>query len=254
MAESSHEDATNDSAFALYSTETNAPGVTQLPAPAGEIIFPDLKELRETIEEVDIAPLERALDKPECIADISSHRRRLMNNPAQRAKCGFTARVPSRSTFSKVFGQLTKVSETLAEVLTETPEKYYEYAHDLGREVALDSSMIETNSNPNRTPVSDPEAGWGKKRKASAPEGVVWVHGYKAHVVADANHDIPLAVAVTEGNQSDTTYLEAMVEETLPKPEAVIPDRGYDSLIFTTPYCCQQCCLFYFYRDHKFDG
>ena len=65
MAESSREDATNDSASALYGAEANAPGVTQLPAPAGEFIFPDLKELREIIEEVDIAPLERALDKPE---------------------------------------------------------------------------------------------------------------------------------------------------------------------------------------------
>ena len=51
----------------------------------------------------------------------------------------------------------------------------------------------------------------------------------RAHVVADANHDIPLAVAVTEGNQSDTTYLDAMVEETMAKPEVVIVDRGYDS-------------------------
>ena len=197
--------------------------------------------------------MERALDKPEGsvgrraypkgpiiraylsmpvegIADISSLCRRLMNNPAHRARCGFTTRVPSRSTFSRVFGQLTKLSEALAEVLAETSEKYYQYAHDLGREVALDSTMIETDSNPNRTPVSDPDAGWGKKRKASAPGGMVWVHGYKAHVVADANHDIPLAVAVTEGNQSDTTYLNAMVEETLPKPEVVIADRGYDSV------------------------
>ena len=126
-----------------------------------------------------------------------------MNNPAHRARCGFTARVPSRSTFSRVFGQLTKMSEAMVEVLAATSEKYDEYVSDRGREVALDSTIVETDSNPNRTPVSDPGAGWGLKRKASVPGGVVWVHGYKAHVLADANHDIPLAVAVTEGNQSD---------------------------------------------------
>ena len=201
---------------------------------------------------MDIAPLERALDKPEGsvgrrpyprgpiiraflsmpvegIADISSLRRRLMNNPAHRARCGFTARVPSRSTFSRVFGQLTAMQEELEELLAEIVGKLREYMPDLGIEVALDSTMVETDSNPNRTPVSDPNAGWGLKRKASAPGGVVWIFGYKVHLVADANHDIPLTVAVTEGNQSDTTYLEPMVEETSPKPEVVIADRGYDS-------------------------
>ena len=90
--------------------------------------------------------------------------------------------------------------------------------------------MVKTNSNPYRKPVSDPEAGRGLKRSASAHGGVVWVFGYKIHTVADANHDIPFALAVTAGNQSDTTYLAAMVEETSPTPEVVIADRGYDSI------------------------
>ena len=57
----------------------------------------------------------------------------------------------------------------------------------------------------------------------------MWIFGYKVHLVADARRDIPLNVAVTTGSQSDTTYLVPVVEETSPKPEVVIADRGYDS-------------------------
>lgn len=219
---------------------------------AGESGFPDLKELRDILKEVDIASMERALDKPEGgvgrrpyprgpmiraflsmpvegISNISSLRKKLMNDPALRAACGFTTRVPSRPVFSRVYSRMAELRELLEELLAATVEKLRPYLPNFGKEVALDSTMIETYSNPSREPVSDPDAGWGLKRKASAPGGVVWVFGYKIHLVVDANHDIPLAVAVTEGNRSDTTYLTAMVEETSPKPEVVIADRGYDS-------------------------
>ena len=106
------------------------PGNTRVEVTArvGESGFPDLKDLRDKLEEVDIAPLERALDKPYGgvgrrpyprgpiiraflsmpalgIADISSLRRKLMNDPALRYSCGFTTRVPSRWTFSRVYGR-----------------------------------------------------------------------------------------------------------------------------------------------------
>ena len=117
----------------------------------------------------------------------------------------------------------------LEELLAKTADRLREYLPDLGEEVAVDSTMVETNSNPNREPVSDLDAGWGLKHSASAPGGEAWVFGYKVHLVADANHDIPLAVAVTTGSQSDMTYLAVVVEETSPTPEVVIADRGYDS-------------------------
>lgn len=104
-----------------------------------------------------------------------------------------------------------------------------EYLPDPGEEVAVDSMVEETNCNPNRAPVSDPDTSWGLKRSASAPRGEVWVLGYKVHLVADGRHDIPLTVAISTGSQSDTTYLAPMVGETSPTPEVVIADRGYDS-------------------------
>ena len=52
--------------------------------------------------------------------------------------------------------------------------------------------------------------------------------GYKAHVVADANHDVPLALIVTTGSASDTKYLDPLVKDLQWRPEVVIADRGYD--------------------------
>ena len=108
--------------------EVEDAGGTDLPDGGGSG-FPDLKKLRETLKEVNIAPIERALTRPigamgrrqhprgpiiraflsrpvRGIKDITALREELMDNPALRAVCGFTTRVPSRSTFSRVFGQL----------------------------------------------------------------------------------------------------------------------------------------------------
>ena len=218
----------------------------------GEFGFPDLKELRDILKEVDTAPMERALSRPAGtrgrrpyprgpiirallsmpvlgIADLSALHDELLNNPALRAACGFTTSVPSRPTLSRVFGRLGGMREMMEELLAKTAEKLAEYLPDLGREVAVDSTMVKTNSNRRREPFSDPEASWGWQHSAQSEKGWIWVLGYKVHLVADAGEDIPLAVAVTTGSQSDTTYLPAMVEEASPKPEVVIADRGYDS-------------------------
>ena len=205
----------------------------------GDSGFPDLSEMRETLKEVDIAPMERALTRPAGsrgrrpyprgpiirarlsipvlgIADISALRKELLNNPALRAACGFITRVPSRSTFSIVFGQMNGMRETLEELLAKTAEKLAERLPDLGEA-------------PNRTPVSDPDAGWGLKRKASAHGGRGLGLRIQGPRRCGRRHDIPLTVAATTGSQNDTTYLAAMVEETSPTPGVVIADRGYDS-------------------------
>ena len=44
---------------------------------------------------------------------------------------------------------------------------------------------------------------------------------YKIYMASDANHECPFALALTVGNQCDTAYLAAMVEETSPTPEVV---------------------------------
>ena len=230
------------------------PGNTRVEATAevGESGFPDLKELRNIFEEVDIAPLVSALNRQHRsvgrrpyprgpmirafqsmpvlgIADISSLHRRLMNDPALRYSCGFTTRVPSRPTLSRVYSQLGKESELMDECHAQTVSRLKEYRPDLGEEVAVDSTMVKTNSNRRREPLSDPEASWGRRNNRQAEKGWEWVYGYRPHVAADARHGVPLAQIVTPGNESDMNYLKPLVEKLQWRPEVVIADRGYDS-------------------------
>ena len=104
-----------------------------------------------------------------------------------------------------------------------------EYLPDLGEEVAVDSTMVKTNSNPNRKRISDPEASWGKKRKSGAMGRMVWVFGPRIHIVSDVNYDVPLKMNVTTGSASDMHNLVPLVERLRWRPKVVSADRGYDS-------------------------
>ena len=53
--------------------------------------------------------------------------------------------------------------------------------------------------------------------------------GYKIHLMAVANHDVPLKLMVTTGSESDMNYLVPLVEQMERRPKVVIADRGYDS-------------------------
>ena len=78
------------------------------------------------------------------------------------------------------------------ECLDKVTDALHEVLPDLGETVAVDSTSVESFSNPNRKVISDPEARWGVKHKAKAKEGGVdWFFGYKMHLLADANYGIP---------------------------------------------------------------
>ena len=103
----------------------------------------------------------------EKITTLTALRNALINNPAFRMACGFGefGRIPSRSTFSGVHSQLTKapykgMAEEIARQLLAILREDYP---NLGEEVAVGSTVIESCANPNRTPDSDPEAAWRRR-------------------------------------------------------------------------------------------
>ena len=115
---------------------------------------------------------------------------------------------------------------------------------NLSQEVAVDSTTIKAYANGNRTnsfrnpgTPADPDASWTKKHSASSPSLDEWVFGYKAHVVADASHDIPLQMTVTTASRNDNPLLEPLLTDlvewcdwfSLANGIIVIADRGYDS-------------------------
>ena len=160
---------------------------------------------------------------------------RLRASPKFRQVSGFPGRVPSESTLSRFTSKLVQHQDLIDECLAGVTDALGEGLPGLGETVAVDSTSVESFSNPNRKVVSDPQARWGVKHKAKAKEGGTdWFFGYKMHLLADANYGIPLAYQVTAGNVSDSPTLMPLFEQAQRTfgwfaPGFVLADRGYDS-------------------------
>ena len=179
---------------------------------------------------------------------------RLRGSRKLREVCGFGEEVPSESTLSRFVSRLANHQDLVEQcVVNVTDElrglvpavKQREGRQDqplppLGAVLAIDSTLFESYSNPNRRTVnrtvSDLDARWGLKNSAKAKDGnKEWGFGYKMHLVSDATHGVPLSFTITPANENDSTQLPKLVNKALGnypwiEPGAFLADRGYDSL------------------------
>lgn len=175
---------------------------------------------------------------------------RLRGSRKLRTVCGLGDDVPSESALSRFVTRLAGHQDLIEQCLVQAtgelrglvptvkrrPGKQDQPLPPLGAVLAVDSSLFETYANPNRKPVSDPDARWGVKHSSKAKDGdTEWGFGYKLHLVSDATHGIPLNFTVTPANAGDTTELPPVVRKTLDaypwlRPAYLLGDRGYDSL------------------------
>ena len=151
-----------------------------------------------------------------------------------RQLCGFGAKLPHRTTFNRFISRLSRHPELVEECFTSITNKLKVLLPNLGQEVAVDSTAVRTHANPNRKTQSDPEATWTAKNSAKAKAGKDWYFGYKLHMVADANHGIPLATKITTASANDSPELPVVFDkakETLGwfRPEYAMADKGYDA-------------------------
>ncbi len=159
--------------------------------------------------------------------------RQLEDDRDFRRLCGFRG-LPHRTTFNRFIQRLSHHTDLVEACFAALTERLKDLIPDLGREVAIDSTVVRTHSNPNRKRISDPEASWTAKNSTRAKEGgKEWSFGYKVHMVADANHGVPLAQFVTTAKRNDSPELPQVVAraESLYawfRPAALIADRGYD--------------------------
>ena len=160
--------------------------------------------------------------------------RRLEDEPRFRTLCGFGA-LPHRRTFNRFIRRLSHHADLVEATFVDLTHQLKALIPGLGNEVAVDSTTVRSHCNPNRKRISDPEASWTAKNSPRAKDGgKEWHHGYKVHMVADANYGVPLAHVVTTAKRNDSPELPEVVaqaEAFYPwfKPSAVIADRGYDS-------------------------
>ena len=174
---------------------------------------------------------------------------RLRGSRKLREVCGFGDDVPSESALSRFVSRLADYADLVERCFTgitdqlkrlvpkvkKRPGKQDQPLPPLGTITAVDSTLFETYSNPNRKVVSDSDARWGVKHSSRAKEGSKeWGFGYKMHMVSDATHGIPLGYTITPANASDSTELPVVVRKVMGdyswvKPGALLADRGYDS-------------------------
>ena len=177
------------------------------------------------------------------LPDTNALIRRLQDDADLRALCGFRGVLPHRTTFNRFIQRLSRHATDVEGILAGLTCWLRELLPDLGDTVAVDSTTVRSHCNPNRSKVrrgvkrvSDPEASWTAKNSARAKTGgKEWHHGYKVHMVADANYGLPLGQIVTTASRNDSPELPRVIEHTKSlhpwfRPKVVIADRGYDAL------------------------
>lgn len=162
--------------------------------------------------------------------------RELEDDPALRAVCGFDPEVPlpDRRTFNRFIRRLADHPELVEDCLATITTELKTVLPDLGDEVAIDASVVRTHADPRRD--TDAEASWGVSHSPHArnKDGTEWVYGYKLHMIADANHGLPIAAIFTTGSRSDSPELPPLIDHAMTQydwfhPKVAVADRGYDS-------------------------
>ena len=189
----------------------------------------------------------------------------LREDTSLREICGFTDLVPSRPTFVRTLQVLERDGNW--QQLEELKHRGVDDRKSRGlyfvRCVAVDSTVIRAYCNPNRKTKrykaegcdpatcqwcrkcrgnpkrcacarSDPEASWIKKYDARAPEGYVWIWGYKYHTLVDVETGEEIVGILTNGVTNDGPVLRDLIELAEARfpwfaPELLLADRGYDS-------------------------
>lgn len=161
--------------------------------------------------------------------------RRLEEDPYLVETCGFSTNssLPTRRTFNRFFEMLSRRWILVESCFNEAVARLRTRLKDFGAVIAIDSTIIEAWSNPNKTSISDPDAHWAHKKDDQGKTMAIW--GYKVHVVTDARHELPLGLTVTPGNVNDTTQLIPLLLKLKAEfdwfsPKSVIADAGYDSV------------------------
>ncbi|GAB4262399.1 transposase [Thermincola ferriacetica] len=175
------------------------------------------------------APLEK-------ISTFTMLRKRLESDIRFRYQCGFrlTQRVPSISTFSRVFSKITELN--LAEQLFyDLVQQCRDEGIVIGDNIAIDSTAINAyeEKQPKSRCQNTGNASWGAKFD-SFYNKITWF-GYKIHLAVDTASELPVALEVTPAHINDGDMGPPLIEkvasqESSSKMSYVIMDAGYDQM------------------------
>ena len=158
--------------------------------------------------------------------------RALQSNPLLAAACGidWPDGVPSKFAYCRFRKKLVGFSGLVASLLTECVEQLREALPDFGQTIAVDATDIKAWANGFHQ-ENDPDAGNGAKSKSA---GTWFWYGYKVHLAADADTELPIWFTVTAANVYDGKHLAPVLNEARSRfdwfnPAHVLADKGYNS-------------------------
>ncbi len=135
--------------------------------------------------------------------------------------------VPNRTTFTKFLNRIGPLK--FLEIFLTLVSKLLENKIITGEEIAIDCTIIKAWCNIYRKQKSDKQARWGYQYRESSK--VIWIYGYKVHIIVDAKTDLPIAFKVTPANQSEGKLLIPMLQQIQQLSlniKRVLADAAYD--------------------------
>ena len=170
--------------------------------------------------------------------------------PITRVQADRTIKVyvaPSESAYSKFLKNLIACKEELKEMFDSLVRYMYEHLDGFGEDLMVDGKAIQSFATKLSKQKADDHRGehdadWCKKTyTVSGKNGetktkeVKWF-GFRLHLIADANYELPVAFTVTKASNSEKTETKKQLEEMkqehperLEKCKHFMGDKGYDS-------------------------
>ncbi len=162
--------------------------------------------------------------------------RTLQNNPYIAIACGITSYegIPTKFAYSRFMRKLSQSKNVVMvkNVMRILTKKLYETLPDFGKSVVIDSTDLKAWSNGAKKPHADTDATWAAKPDTSGKKKFYF--GYKLHVLADTQHELPIAANLSTASIHDVKIASRVLSEarfTYGRfhPEYIIADSGYCS-------------------------
>jgi len=141
--------------------------------------------------------------------------------------------VPDRTTFSKFIARIAGNPLRLTLVFSMLVVELIKAGIIIGKEIAIDATPIRAWCRPpskgSRKRRADKDAKWGYKRKNKRE--IIWIFGYKVHVVIDVLSELPIAFFVTAANRNEGKVFKVLLKAIASYGlaiEKVLADAAYD--------------------------
>jgi len=177
---------------------------------------------------------------------MSDMLRELSRNSQLRKVCGIqNDYIPTKDVMSRFTKKLKKHKDDIKEIFYTQRDIIAQIVEDFGKAQGgdgkyLDSYARKENKNKKKDARRDNDAKYGVKEKyyidKNGNEKIkAEIHfGYRLHVLADVNYELPIDYTVTTANENEGKELDKMLKsrrnkELVERCDSLVADKGYDS-------------------------